>query len=73
MDDRAQHLYSNKQFETLHQSVAAMGDTVPPSAEEGDRLGQHFVAFVKGSDGHLYELEGSRVSFLRNIWEYRES
>lgn len=39
-----------------------MGDTTAPSAEEGDRLGQHFVAFIKAADGHLYELEGSRVS-----------
>jgi Ubiquitin carboxyl-terminal hydrolase, family 1 len=26
-----------------------------------DRLGQHFVAFIK-EDGRLWELEGSRVS-----------
>jgi len=62
VEDRAQYLYDSKQFEIYHQSVAAMGDTTAPSAEEGDRLGQHFVAFVKGADGHLYELEGSRVS-----------
>jgi len=44
-----------------------MGDTIAPSAEDGDRLGQHFVAYVKGADGHLYELEGSRVSFHSTI------
>lgn len=62
IEDRAKHLYDSKEFETSHQSVAAMGDTTAPSAEDGDRLGQHFVAFVKGKNGHLYELEGSRVS-----------
>jgi len=60
MDDRAKHLYDSTTFENLHQSVASLGDTAPPSASDGDKLGQHFVAFVKGDDGHLYELEGSR-------------
>jgi ubiquitin carboxyl-terminal hydrolase L3 len=60
MEDRAQMLYDSEAFEVAHQSVANMGDTVAPSNEEGDRLGQHFVAFVKSDDGHLWELEGSR-------------
>jgi ubiquitin carboxyl-terminal hydrolase L3 len=60
MDDRAKMLYDSQTFEDAHQSVAEMGDTIAPSAEDGDKLGQHFVAFVKGSDGHLWELEGSR-------------
>ena len=60
MEERAQHLYDSKEFEHKHQSVASLGDTAPPSASEGDKLGQHFVAFVKGDDGHLWELEGSR-------------
>jgi ubiquitin carboxyl-terminal hydrolase L3 len=64
MTERAQLLYSSKDFEDAHQSVAEMGDTAPPSAEEGDRLGQHFVAFVKGDDGRLWELEGSRKGVL---------
>ena len=53
-------LYDSREFEDAHQSVAEMGDTAAPSAEEGDRLGQHFVAFVKGDEGKLWELEGSR-------------
>ncbi|KAH7411497.1 hypothetical protein BKA64DRAFT_720217 [Cadophora sp. MPI-SDFR-AT-0126] len=58
---RAQMLYDNDAFLTAHQSVAELGDTVAPDAETGERLGQHFVAFVKGEgDGHLWELEGSR-------------
>ena len=59
MEERAMMLYENKEFEEAHQSVAEMGDTRAPSAEEGDKLGQHFVAFVK-EDGRLWELEGSR-------------
>jgi hypothetical protein len=64
MAERAQWLYDSKKFEQLHQSVASIGDTAPPSADEGDRSGQHFVAFVKGDDGNLWELEGSRVCIL---------
>jgi ubiquitin carboxyl-terminal hydrolase L3 len=60
MEERAQHLYDSEEFEHAHQSVASLGDTAPPSASEGDKLGQHFVAFVKGDDGHLWELEGGR-------------
>jgi ubiquitin carboxyl-terminal hydrolase L3 len=59
MDERAKLLYDSKEFEEAHQSVADMGDTVAPSAEDGDRLGQHFVAFVK-EGGRLWELEGGR-------------
>ena len=59
MEDRARLLYESKELEEAHQSVAEMGDTEAPSAEAGDRLGQHFVAFVK-EGGKLWELEGSR-------------
>lgn len=60
MKERAQMLYDSKEFEVAHQSVAELGDTLPPDAAGGDKLGQHFVAFVKGDDGRLWELEGSR-------------
>lgn len=59
VEERAKLLYDSSEFESAHQSVAALGDTAPPSAAEGDKLGQHFVAFVK-ADGRLWELEGSR-------------
>ncbi len=36
------------------------GDTVPPALDPTKKMGQHFIAFVKGRDGHLWELEGSR-------------
>jgi ubiquitin carboxyl-terminal hydrolase L3 len=45
-------------LETAHQQAAAGGDTSAPSAE--DRVDLHFVCFVKGSDGHLWELDGRR-------------
>lgn len=57
---RAQMLYDSQAFEEAHRSVAALGDTAPPPPQQADRLGQHFVAFVKADDGHLWELEGSR-------------
>ena len=50
---------SNELFEA-NEVAAAIGDTAAPSLESAERLGQHFVAFVKGDDGHLWELEGSR-------------
>lgn len=59
MEDRARLLYDSKEFEDAHQSMAEVGDTIPPSAEDGDKLGQHFVAFVK-ENGRLWELEGGR-------------
>lgn len=61
MEDRAKLLYDSKEFEEAHQSVAELGDTIPPSiedAENADGLG-HFVAFVK-ENGRLWELEGNR-------------
>lgn len=63
MAARAQLLYDSKELEEAHQSVAELGDTIPPSAAEGDRLGQHFVGFVI-ENGKLWELEGGRKGAL---------
>lgn len=60
MADRAQMLYDSQEFEDAHQSVATLGDTEAPALRQDYKLGQHFVAFVKADDGHLWELEGSR-------------
>ena len=60
MADRAQMLYDNQAFEDAHQSLAPMGDSAQQSLDAACKMGQHFVAFVKGNDGHLWELEGSR-------------
>jgi ubiquitin carboxyl-terminal hydrolase L3 len=58
MEDRAKLLYDSKDFEDAHQSMAEVGDTIPPAMED-DKAGHHFVAFVK-ENGRLWELEGDR-------------
>ncbi|PSK42565.1 Ubiquitin carboxyl-terminal hydrolase isozyme L3 [Elsinoe australis] len=60
MEERAQMLHDSQGFEDVHRSVEMQGSGAVPTLQEQDRLGQHFVAFVKGNDGHLWELEGSR-------------
>lgn len=40
----------------LLSSAAQMGDTTAPAPEEENH--QHFLAFVKGKDGHLWEMDG---------------
>lgn len=59
MEDRAKVLEDNVCFELAHKEAATLGDTVPDEPS-GNHLGQHFVAFVKGDDGNLWELEGGR-------------
>jgi ubiquitin carboxyl-terminal hydrolase L3 len=46
--------------ERAHAHAALLGDTVAPAQVGEDHTGQHFVAFVKARDGHLWELEGAR-------------
>ncbi|KAL9611179.1 MAG: hypothetical protein Q9167_004164 [Letrouitia subvulpina] len=58
--ERARLLEDCEALYAAHQAAGEMGDTVAPTADQAERLGQHFVAFVKGGDGHLWELEGSR-------------
>ncbi|KAF2241186.1 cysteine proteinase [Trematosphaeria pertusa] len=60
MWERAKVLEDSEAFEKAHAEAAKLGDTAAPTPEEGEHLGQHFVAFVKGKDGHLWELEGGR-------------
>lgn len=56
--ERAKVLEASEAFEKAHRDAAKQGDTleIPIS----DHNGQHFVAFVKAKDGHLWELEGNR-------------
>jgi ubiquitin carboxyl-terminal hydrolase L3 len=58
MMDRAKLLEDSDVLEAAHHAAAVAGDTEIPDASE--RLGNHFIAFVKGKDGHLWELEGDR-------------
>lgn len=53
---RANLLYDSRALEMAHRSAAQKGDTTAPPAE--DENNQHFICFVKGDDGHLWELEG---------------
>ena len=54
--ERAQLLYDSKAIEDAHASAAQLGDTEPTSCD--DPNGFHFITFVKGEDGHLWELNG---------------
>ncbi|KAF2208933.1 hypothetical protein CERZMDRAFT_114266 [Cercospora zeae-maydis SCOH1-5] len=55
---RAELVETTEVLETAHQAAAATGDTAAPSAE--DSIDLHYVCFVKGKDGKLWELDGRR-------------
>lgn len=57
-NERAELLYNSPDLEAAHQSSAQQGDTQAPSAS--DEIDLHYVAFVSGADGHLWELDGRR-------------
>lgn len=54
--ERAQLLYDSAELEAAHKSVSQQGQSAPPPEDE--HVGNHYIAFVKGDDGHLWELEG---------------
>jgi ubiquitin carboxyl-terminal hydrolase L3 len=56
--ERAQQLYDSDVLEMVHRAAAEEGDSDVPAAE--DRVSYGFTAFVRGKDGHLWELEGRR-------------
>ncbi|KAK2746065.1 hypothetical protein FQN57_003405 [Myotisia sp. PD_48] len=56
--ERADLLYQSKALESAHADAAQKGDTLAPQAEANVDL--HFVCFVKGADGRLWELDGRR-------------
>jgi len=51
-------LETSSTLESMHTSAATQGDTAAPDAN--DEVELHYVCFVKGKDGHLYELDGAR-------------
>lgn len=53
---RAALLYNSAALEASHAEAARKGDTATP--ENLDEDFHHFITFVKGSDGHLWELNG---------------
>ncbi|KAJ9149576.1 Ubiquitin carboxyl-terminal hydrolase, partial [Coniochaeta hoffmannii] len=57
--DRAKVLEDSAELEGAHAAVAVKGDSaVPGSAEEEVEF--HYVAFVGGQDGRVWELDGDR-------------
>ena len=54
--ERAQVLYDSKELEEAHHAAGLVGDTEAPPTEAPN--GNHFICFVKGRDGHLWELNG---------------
>ncbi|KAF7555786.1 hypothetical protein G7Z17_g1928 [Cylindrodendrum hubeiense] len=55
LTDRAELINTSEILYQTSQAMAIKGDTAPT-----EQRGQHFVALVKGHDGNLWELEGSR-------------
>ena len=55
---RARLIETSDDLATAHASAATEGDTSAPAAE--DRVDLHYVAFIKSSQGNLWELDGSR-------------
>ncbi|KAM0332321.1 hypothetical protein ACHAQA_002597 [Verticillium albo-atrum] len=53
---RAKVLYDSQELEEIHMRAARTGDSNTPTAT--DPVDLHFIAFTKGKDGHLWELEG---------------
>lgn len=58
-NERIQLIEGSRAIEDIHAAIAQEGATAPPPAE--DEVDLHFVCFVKGDDGTLYELDGRRV------------
>ncbi|KAF2427843.1 ubiquitin hydrolase L3 [Tothia fuscella] len=56
--ERADLLYDSEILETAHKAAAQTGDSRSPTIDEP--VPYAFTAFVKGKDGHLWELEGWR-------------
>ncbi|KAL2023068.1 hypothetical protein VTK56DRAFT_3978 [Thermocarpiscus australiensis] len=61
--ERASLLERDEALERAHRGVAEKGDTAAPDAR--DDVDLHYVCFVKGGDGALWELDGRRKGPLR--------
>lgn len=55
---RAKLIETSETISRAHAAAAAQGDTAAPPAE--DEVNLHFVAFIKSSQGNLWELDGRR-------------
>lgn len=56
--ERGQFVHDSEILEKAHAAAAQTGDTSAPPL--GEDPGHAFIAFVKGKDNHLYELNGCR-------------
>ncbi|KAF7914732.1 uncharacterized protein EAE98_011431 [Botrytis deweyae] len=63
-DDRATMLYNDQNYEDAHQAIAILADKAS-STEKVEKSKRHFVAFVRGEDGSLWEMDGSRGGPIR--------
>lgn len=61
--ERADLLYESQALESAHADAAKKGDSTAPDAHA--KIDLHFVAFVKGEDGELWELDGRRKGPLK--------
>jgi ubiquitin carboxyl-terminal hydrolase L3 len=57
--ERARLLESSGDIEQAHAAVAVKGDSAVPESAE-DEVYYHYICFVPGADGCLYELDGDR-------------
>ncbi|KAK4155790.1 ubiquitin carboxyl-terminal hydrolase isozyme L3 [Chaetomidium leptoderma] len=62
-EERARLLERDGALARAHKGVAEQGDTAAPEA--GDDVDLHYVCFVKGADGGLWEMDGRRKGPLR--------
>ncbi|KAI6779003.1 uncharacterized protein J7T54_004498 [Emericellopsis cladophorae] len=60
--ERARLLENSKELADAYKVAASGGDTAAPDAE--DQVDLHYVCFVKGADGQLWELDGRRAQPL---------
>ncbi|KAM3526605.1 hypothetical protein MY4038_006738 [Beauveria bassiana] len=60
---RAKLLEQTPELAAAHRQTASQGATAAPDAQ--DDVDLHYVCFVKGSDGALYELDGRRKGPIR--------
>jgi len=62
-EDRAKLLEQDTTLAKAHREIAVQGDTAAPEAT--DSVDLHYVCFVKGQDGALWELDGRRKGPLK--------
>jgi ubiquitin carboxyl-terminal hydrolase L3 len=63
-EERGKRVELDDEIRSLHASFSAKGQTAAPDAL--DDIDLHFVAFVKGKNGGLYELDGRQADPIRH-------